>query len=67
MEIKSKVCPDNSIDISNLLNNIGVTYENMGEYQTARKYLAQSLEICKKVYGENHPEYAKSLNNIGDA
>ena len=29
-----------------------------------RTALPQALEIRKKVLGENHPDYAKSLNNL---
>ena len=37
----------------------------MGDYQKAETYLQQALRIQKNVLGENHPDYAQSLTDIG--
>jgi CHAT domain-containing protein/Tfp pilus assembly protein PilF len=37
----------------------------MGDYKAAERYFQQALEIRKKVFGEEHPEYASSLGNLG--
>ena len=36
----------------------------MGDYAKAEPLYRQALEIRKKVLGENHPDYADSLNNL---
>ena len=38
----------------------------MGEYAKAEPLYRQALEIEKKVLGEEHPDYATSLNNLAD-
>ena len=37
----------------------------MGDYKAAETYYKQALEIRKKVLGEEHQDYAGSLNNLG--
>jgi tetratricopeptide (TPR) repeat protein len=37
----------------------------MGDYKSAEPYYKQALEIYKKALGEEHPDYAMSLNNLG--
>ena len=39
-------------------------YNDQGDYARAEPLYRQALEICKKVLGENHPDYATSLNNL---
>jgi tetratricopeptide (TPR) repeat protein len=36
----------------------------MGELPAARPYYEKALEIRKKVLGEEHPDTARSLNNL---
>ena len=36
----------------------------MGDYAKAEPLYRQALEIRKQVLGENHPDYAASLNNL---
>ena len=38
---------------------------NRGDYSAAEQYYLESLRIYKEVLGENHPDYAMSLNNLG--
>ena len=38
---------------------------NKGNYFDATKYYLESLRIYKEVLGENHPDYATFLNNLG--
>ena len=40
-------------------------YSKIGNYKAAEPNYQQALEIQKKALGEDHPEYASSLNNIG--
>ena len=39
-------------------------YDNQGKYDEAEKMYKESLTIDKKVYGEEHPDVAISLNNL---
>ena len=38
----------------------------MGAYDRAEPLYRQALEIRKKVLGEEHPDYATSLNNLAE-
>jgi tetratricopeptide (TPR) repeat protein len=46
-------------------NNIGVTYDSMGEYPKALEYFLKDLAIRECVFGTEHPDTAGSYNNIG--
>jgi tetratricopeptide (TPR) repeat protein len=37
----------------------------LGNYKEALKYLPQALEIQRQLFGEQHSDTARSLNNIG--
>jgi tetratricopeptide (TPR) repeat protein len=47
-------------------NNLGVVYDNLGDYNKALEYHFKALEIRKAVLGENHSDTAISYNNIGN-
>jgi CHAT domain-containing protein len=40
-------------------------YDGIGDYKAAESYYKQALEIKKKALGEDHPSYARNLNNLG--
>ena len=46
------------------LNNLAALYQDMGDYAKAEPLFRQALEIRKQALGENHPDYANSLNNL---
>jgi tetratricopeptide (TPR) repeat protein len=48
-----------------LLNKLGLYFFCIAEYQNAKPVLEQTLEICRKVLGEEHPDTTSSLNNLG--
>jgi tetratricopeptide (TPR) repeat protein len=50
---------------ANLCNTLGYHLYSIGDYQAARPYYENALEIRKKVLGDDHIETANSLNNIG--
>ena len=43
---------------------LGVIYEHLGKSADAVTFASQSLGIAKDVYGEHHPNYASSLDNL---
>jgi tetratricopeptide (TPR) repeat protein len=44
---------------------VGRTYNALAEYGRAKDYHEWALAIFKKIYGEQHPNVATSLNNLG--
>ena len=54
-------------DIARDLNNLGIVYRNTGQYEKARDYFQQALNIYKKKYGPWHTSVAGTLNNLGNA
>ncbi len=53
-------------NVANLHNAIGFYLQQYaGQLAEARPYFEQALTINQKVLGENHPNTATSLNNIG--
>ena len=56
---------NNTRHIDALLDIAMVYYYCMGDYQNALKYNIMAMKTRKNFLGEEHPDYAKSLNNIG--
>ena len=52
------------IDLASSLNNLAYFYAIKQKYKQAELLKLQSLEIMKKILGENNPDIAKSLNNL---
>ena len=51
-----------AIDV--LYFNLARKYSDLGNYSEAIKLVAKELDICEKLYGKEHPDYAISLNNL---
>ena len=51
-------------EAARLLNQLGLFLEAQGEYKEARGLIESSLELSRKVLGEEHPDTAGSLNNL---
>jgi nucleoside phosphorylase/tetratricopeptide (TPR) repeat protein len=49
----------------NLLINTSYYLKNRAEYASSISLLERSLNINEKLYGSNHPEYARNLMDIG--
>ena len=50
---------------SNVLNNVGLLYQEMGILMKSEEYFLKSLRIKEKIYGENHQNTADSYINLG--
>lgn len=46
-------------------NNVGITCDDLGDYQTALVYKLTALTITEKVLPTEHPSLAISYNNVG--
>ncbi|MDA9161958.1 CHAT domain-containing protein, partial [Crocinitomicaceae bacterium] len=55
-----------SKDYASSLNNLGLVYQKIGDYNAAEPLLKESLEIRKKTLGEEHPVFASGLENLGN-
>jgi CHAT domain-containing protein/Tfp pilus assembly protein PilF len=53
-----------SVDYANLLNNLGLVYYDVGDYEKAEPLLISALKIKKKKLGNKHLEYANTMNNL---
>ncbi|MDD3236243.1 MAG: tetratricopeptide repeat protein, partial [Candidatus Cloacimonetes bacterium] len=53
-------------ETANSLNNIGVVYDNKGEYDKALQYFEQALSIRQESLEEGHPSTILALNNIAE-
>jgi tetratricopeptide (TPR) repeat protein len=47
------------------LNDQAIGYAKQGDYVRAETLLRQAVESTKLLWGESHPDYATSLNNLG--
>jgi tetratricopeptide (TPR) repeat protein len=59
---------DNIIDVEliYLFMGIGRFYQGQGNYSFAESYYRNCLEVIKAKFGTNHPDFATSLNNLGN-
>ena len=56
-------------DYASSLNDLGILYSDMENFQAAEPYYKQALEIRKKALGEEHPDYdsyASCLNSLAN-
>ncbi|EAR90382.1 tetratricopeptide repeat protein (macronuclear) [Tetrahymena thermophila SB210] len=55
LEELKKSAKGNRPDLAASLNNIGVIYEEMEDYQNSLAYFTQASEMYTKIYGNYHP------------
>ncbi len=63
LEGKFKDAP--SIEAS-IRDTLGTTYMNLGKYKAAEPQFVKVLEICRRVWGEEHPNTLWSMGNLGE-
>jgi len=47
-------------------NKEGLRYYSKGEYSQAERCFLEAAKLNEALYGKDHPEYAVSLNNLGE-
>jgi len=65
LDLKARHFGRSSIEVSTALSNLGLTLVNIGQYESGRKHLIDSLEICKNFPEHKFPDYSSGLNNLG--
>lgn len=50
--------------VANCLNNIGLAYSSLGEYNLALDFYNNTLEIQDILFGEKHPDIANTCYNV---
>ena len=61
----TKNFPSHDSDLAILYTNIGLVYENMGDYTKALSYYEEAFKLDQKIYPPNHASMSDSYNNIG--
>ena len=56
---------ENSNWVSDFYNNIGLVFEEKGDFAKAKEFYDTALSILETVYGDSHPLIANSYSNIG--
>jgi F0F1-type ATP synthase beta subunit len=46
------------------MNNLAYLYESQGKYEAADPLYEETLQLRKKVLGEEHPHTLASINNL---
>lgn len=54
-----------SRQVAALLNSLGLTLRDLGDYKNARVFLEKALRLSVKIFGNAHPETAKIYSNVG--
>ncbi len=52
---------------AHLLNDLGFCYWSLGDYKRALEYAEKALKIRLELFGERHPDTAKSFDGVGGA
>ena len=58
-------CVQNAQDEWNILNNETIELLNKGKYDSAKVLAQQAIKLAEKTFGSDHPNVAKSINNLG--
>ena len=65
MIIRKKIFGEEHADVAASYNNLGIVYQDLGQYNEAKEYYEKALIIKKKIFGEEHAAVATSYNNLG--
>ena len=64
LSLRESLLGKNHIKVANILNLLGVLYNNQGRYSEAKLLFLQALEMREKLLKAMHPDIAISLNNL---
>jgi tetratricopeptide (TPR) repeat protein len=64
MEVRRKVCGEESVETSSSMVLVGQAKEIGGKYEEAEAILKQALALKEKVLGPEHPDALMSMNNL---
>ena len=65
LDIRRRVLSEEHPDIASSYNNVGISYEKMGDLERGLQYQEKALHIRRRVLGEEHPNTAASYGNVG--
>ena len=66
LELRTRICGgDSHLSVARSCNNIGVVYDEKGDFKKALVHYQKGLEIMLKLLGSEHPSVANSKENIG--
>jgi tetratricopeptide (TPR) repeat protein len=55
---------DRDLELSTILNNLGLTLQNVGRFTESERYLRRALDLDLKIYGPDHVNVADVMLNI---
>lgn len=64
LDLNEKIVGRRTLETARLLNSLGRTYHNLGEFSVAHSYYLRSYEQRKELVGERHPLLAYSLQDL---
>ncbi len=65
-ELRCKsVFGENSGIYVKVISEIGKSYEDKNDYQSAESYRLKAVDVQEQLMGKEHPDYAMSLYNLG--
>lgn len=67
LKVNKKIAPENNIYKATTLQNIGLTYFCLNEFDQSLKYLEEALSVSKQIFAANDPFIAKQLYYIASA
>ena len=53
--------------LTNTLNNVGLAYDDLNNYERALEYKLKALEMDEKLFSADHPDLASSLSSVGSS
>jgi tetratricopeptide (TPR) repeat protein len=63
VELANRVYGPENLGMAQSLNNLALVYQDMGEYAKAETLYQETLRICQKLPGREHPDTATSLSS----
>src|SRR5690349_1805218 len=65
LQITNVSMKKNSFRYVKIQNNVALIYERLEKYESAHELFLQERSVIKKIYGNENPEYAACLDNLG--